>query len=60
MNDNRNAWATIADLAHSIREHYQLAIWYAVRDLPMESAAEQAEADVAARDLFRITDAGGL
>lgn len=59
MTDDSDRLAEISDLIHDIRTHYQLAIWYAVRALPIESADEQGKADEAARRAFEITDARG-
>lgn len=60
MENNEQAFTEIADLLHEIRNHYQLALWHTVRNLPYDAAEAVGKADEACRRLFEITDARGL
>lgn len=60
MENTDQAFSEIADLLHEIRNHYQMALWHTVRNLPYDAAEEVGQADKACGRLFEITDARGL
>lgn len=49
----------IADRLVQMRDHYELAIWYSARMLPLESASEQRSAEVLLEQVLADCDARG-